>query len=87
MPKTTPLNKPDLSHLAEHWQSPLIARGEVRTFTGGLLSEKYLANLDSRGLGVKGRVKIGRKIAYPVKNLIEFLENRAEMVDDYEPPA
>ena len=87
MPKTTPLNRPNLSHLAEHWQSPLIARGQVKNFTGGLLSEKYLANLDSRGLGVKGRVKIGRKIAYPVKNLIEFLENRAEVVGDHEPAA
>ena len=85
MSKITPINKPNLSHLAEHWQSPLISRGEVRAFTGGLLSEKYLANLDSRGLGVKGRVRIGRKIAYPVKNLIEFLENRSEVVEDHEP--
>jgi hypothetical protein len=81
MSNTAPINKPNLAHLAEHWQSPLIARGEVRTFTGGLLSEKYLANLDSKGLGPKGRVKIGRKIAYPVNSFIEWLEGRAEVLE------
>ena len=75
-----PIKKPDLAHLAEHWPSPLIARGEVKNFTGGLLSEKYLANLDSRGAGPKGRVRIGRKVAYPVNAFIEWLEGRAEVL-------
>ena len=81
MSKITTINKPDLSHLAEGWPSPLIARSEVRTFTGGLLSEKYLANLDSQGKGPAGRVKIGRKIAYNVSQLISWLESRAETLE------
>jgi len=78
MPTNTPFTRPDLKHLAASWPSPLIARGEVRMFTGGLLSEKYLANLDSAGKGPAGRVKIGRKIAYNVSDLISWLEGRAE---------
>ena len=78
MSTNTPLHRPDLSNLAAAWPSPLIARSEVRTFTGGLLSEKYLANLDSQGKGPAGRVKIGRKIAYNVSDLISWLEGRAE---------
>jgi hypothetical protein len=80
MPKPTSLKRPDLSNLAASWQSPLIARNQVKTFTGGLLSEKYLANLDSQGKGPAGRVKIGRKIAYNVSDLVEWLEGRAEVV-------
>jgi len=79
--QATPIKKPDLSHLAERWPSPLIARSAVKNFTGGLLSEKYLANLDSQGKGPAGRVKIGRKIAYNVSQLISWLEGRAETLE------
>ena len=86
MPKPTPLQRPDLSALADSWQSPLIARDNVERFTGGIITQKYIANLDSRGLGPKGRVKIGRKIAYPVKQFLTWLESRAEALDvDHEP--
>jgi hypothetical protein len=78
MSKTILTTKPDLSAMAEKWPSPLIARGEVRTFSGGLLSEKYLANLDSQGKGPGGRIRCGRKVCYRVDALIKWLENRAE---------
>jgi len=67
--------------MARSWPSPLVARGEVGRFTGGVVNQKYLANLDSQGRGPAGRIRIGRKIAYPVADFIDWLENRAVVVD------
>jgi len=67
----------NLSHLANSWPSSIVARRKVSDFTGGILSEKYLANLDSLGEGPP-RCKIGRQVAYPVSTLITWLENRME---------
>ena len=63
------------------WPSPFVARTEISAFTGGIISEKYLANLDSAGKGPAGRVRIGRKIAYPVSELIIWLEGRENSID------
>ena len=78
MAKTLPISRPDLSSMAASWPSPLIARGEVERFTGGIISTKYIANMDSKGTGPSGRIRCGRKVAYPVKELVAWLENRAE---------
>lgn len=67
----------DLSSLRKSWPSPFVARQEIKNFSGGIMSEKYIANLDSQGLGPPGRIKIGRKVAYPIDNLIEWLESRS----------
>lgn len=65
---------------AEKWPSVWVARTEARDFTGGAISEKHLANLDSAGEGPKGRIRCGRKILYPVKPFVEWLENRSTLV-------
>ena len=67
----------DLSSLRKSWPSPFVARQEIKNFSGGITSAKYIANLDSQGLGPPGRIKIGRKVAYPIDNLIEWLESRS----------
>jgi hypothetical protein len=72
---------PDFSKLFEKWPSPLVARSEVSRFSGGLLNPKTLANHDSNGTGPKGRIKCGRKIAYPVTELVAWLEGRSEVID------
>jgi hypothetical protein len=71
----------DLSSLAVKWDSPFVARQEVEKFSGGIINVKYLANLDCQGLGPKGRIRIGRKIAYPVSSVIEWLESRAKVIE------
>jgi hypothetical protein len=71
---------PSLSQLADKWPSRFVAQEEVDRFTGGIITQKYLANLDSQGKGPTGRIRVGRKISYPVSNLIEWLESRAEVV-------
>lgn len=70
----------DLSSLADKWPSSFVARDEVDRFSGGMVTAKYLANLDCAGKGPEGRVRIGRKIAYPVNLLIRWLEDRAQPV-------
>ena len=74
-------NKLDFSSLAQTWPSSFVARSEAERFSGGILTSKYLANLDSAGKGPPGRIRIGRKIAYPVTALISWLEGRAEAID------
>lgn len=76
------LSAVNLGDLAERWTSPYVAREEIERFTGGLLTAKYLANLDSQGKGPKGRIRCGRKVAYPVKNVISFMEARSIALDE-----
>ena len=76
----TKLHVPSFQLMAEKWPSPFIARQEVERFTGGIVNPKYLANLDSQGKGPKGRIRVGRKIAYPVSSFIVWLEERSEIV-------
>ena len=68
----------DFSDLAKKWPSAWVARTKISEFTGGLVSERYLAHLDARGKGPAGKVKIGRKIAYPVEEVVKWLERRAD---------
>ena len=77
------INKQDKSvfqEMAARWPSLIVARTEVERFTGGVVTEKYIANLDSRGKGPSDRVRIGRKIAYPVSSFVNCLESRSAIV-------
>jgi hypothetical protein len=76
------MSKVTLRSLAERWPSPFVARQEIKTFSGGIISEKYIANLDSQGAGPPGRIRCGRKVAYPVDQLVEWLEKRSESLDE-----
>lgn len=79
MSNSTP-KKVNLSILSKDWESPFIAREKVEKFTGGIVNPRYLANLDSIGEGPP-RVRVGRKVAYPVQAFIEWLERRASIPD------
>jgi len=68
--------------MAERWKSPVVARTEIEVFTGGAMREKYIANLDSAGLGPAGRFRLGRKVVYPGKELVAWLESRSEAIAD-----
>jgi hypothetical protein len=68
--------------LAEKWPSAWVARTEAKEFSGGLIGEKYLANLDSQGRGPAGRIRCGRKIAYPVAEFVKWLETRSEVIPE-----
>ena len=58
---------------------PLLTRIEVQKITGGAISAKSLANLDSERKGIQPRLKIGSKVAYPTGAVIEFLKERTRL--------
>ncbi|MFZ4438352.1 MAG: hypothetical protein ACOYOS_07995 [Syntrophales bacterium] len=74
------MDKTIFQEMLDAWPSPLVARTECSTFSGGLVKEKTLANYDSAGIGPKGRFRIGRKICYPTKNLVAWLQERSSCV-------
>jgi len=73
----TPCQVVDLSALEARWPSAIVAREKIGEFSGGIFSPKTMANLDSLGEGPE-RIKIGRKNAYPVAPLIQWMQNRAK---------
>lgn len=66
--------------MAESWKAPVVARAEVGRFSGGGLSPKYLANCDSLGTGPEGRFMIGRRVVYPVNELVAWLRTHSKAV-------
>jgi hypothetical protein len=73
--------------LAARWPSSMVARTEIDRFTGGIVSEKYIANLDSAGKGPAGRVRVGRKVCYNVSEVVKWLEARSTVIPDRHPAA
>ncbi len=63
--------------LKKVWSSTLVARSEVGRFSGGVISPHYIANMDCRGLGPKERLRIGKKVVYPVDSLIDWLKEKS----------
>lgn len=69
--------------LAAKWPSAWVARTEAKDFSGGMVSAKLLANCDCAGTGPAGRIRCGgRKVAYPVNELIKWLEARSEVIPE-----
>lgn len=68
--------------MADKWPSAFVARTEAEKFTGGIISEKYIANLDCQGKGPAGRIRCGRKVAYPVTEFVKWLEARSEVIPE-----
>lgn len=66
--------------LARKWPSTFVSRDKIRDFTGGSMSPGRMANLDSQGEGPRNRFRLGRKVCYPVNDLIEWLAERAQQV-------
>jgi hypothetical protein len=63
--------------MADNWPSEIIARTEIKVFTGGLINPNYIANLDSRGEGPSGRIKSGRKTCYQKRAFVNWLRERS----------
>ena len=60
---------------------PVFARKEISRLTGGLISPRHLANLDSAGLGPKGKVRVGRKIGYERDAFVSWMSERMQDVN------
>lgn len=70
------MEKDIFQEMAERWPSAVVARTEMEKFSGGMMSSKYIANLDSQGAGPV-RIVVGRKVGYPVQDLIRWLRKRS----------
>ncbi|MCK5680114.1 hypothetical protein KAI46_04810 [bacterium] len=46
---------------------PIISRKEAARLSGGLISEKTLANLDCLGEGPTEKIRIGKRVGYPTE--------------------
>lgn len=62
--------------LLKAWNAPFVARSETKQFTGGALSGRTVANAESAGDPVEGRITIGRQIAYPTQQYAEWIARR-----------
>jgi len=70
----------DFQQLAKRWPAPCVARTDkaLMAFGGGLLpAASTFRNLDSKGLGPSGKFRVGKVVAYPVTDLIAWIEKRA----------
>lgn len=68
--------RPIFQKMIDEWPSPIIARDDFGRFSGGTVSSRYLANLDSLGQGIEGGFYIGRKKAYPTEQAAIWLNDR-----------
>ncbi len=56
---------------------PCVKRNDLGKLTGGLLNPKTIRNLDSQGIGIKGKFLIGpRIVAYPTEEVVAFIDER-----------
>lgn len=67
--------------MASKWPSTLVARTQVKTFSGGIITGKTLANLSllpSKGEPVPTAIQVGGKIAYDARELADWLRSRSK---------
>lgn len=70
--------------LAKSWGSPLVARSEIASMTGGVLHPRTMANLDAKGEG-PGKLMVGGRVCYEVDKLVDWLEKRTHAVEPRTP--
>ena len=63
--------------LIQKWPSSFVSRDKVPEFTGGAISSGRMANLDCLREGPSQRIRLGRKVCYPIKPFIEWLIKRS----------
>ena len=67
--------------MADKWPSEVIERGRTEEFTGGMITGRTMANLDSKGEGPEVRIKYGKKkVAYPVIPFVRWMRNRSTII-------
>lgn len=74
--------KPDFSGIIKNNPCGFITRKNIYEATGGIIKPKYAADLDANPDkdSINGRFSVGRKICYPVHEVVAFLERRAQMI-------
>jgi len=73
--------KPDFSSLSRDWRSPYVTRDRIFEFTCGLINPRTLANRDAKGTGPKNKIRVGRKVAYEITELIQWISDQSRCID------
>lgn len=71
-----------LDELRNSWGSTFVARSEFARFSGGTISPKTIANLETEGKGPKGKFFVGSKAAYSIDDALDFLRSRISVKGD-----
>jgi len=58
-----------------------IPRQKIKEATGGILIPQTMSNRDCGDDGIKGAIRIGLKICYPIDGVIEYLEERVKLLN------
>jgi phage terminase Nu1 subunit (DNA packaging protein) len=66
--------------LKNYHSANYITREQLQSLAGGIVSAKTIANLDSRGLGIKDRKLVGKKIAYHIDDVIQWLKQNTKRI-------
>lgn len=74
-----------LQEMEAKWPATFVVRERVEEFTGGLISSGHIGNLDRQGRG-PNRLKMGRKVVYPIKEFIAWLAARITEDDGSDGP-
>ena len=64
-----------LDSLVDNWPSPIVARSEIKNFSGGLLHPRTMANRDSLGEPT-GKMMIGGRACYSTRKLVAWMKAR-----------
>jgi hypothetical protein len=65
-----------LQKLKQNWQSPFVKRVDLESFSHGIVKCSSMRTLDCEGNGIDGKMTINGKVAYPVDNVIAWIETR-----------
>lgn len=74
---SVPYDTFDFTELERKWPSPFVDRSQVGALTGGILQPKFMQALESKGQGLP-RVRIGKKVAYRVKDIADYLKSKSQ---------
>lgn len=66
--------------LKNKWKSNIVLRTQLSKFSGGILNASTMAKLDCKGHGIGKTVKQGKKVAYKIDDVIDWLEKHYEKV-------
>ncbi len=70
-----------IKSLTEKWPSDIVPRTKFHEFSGGAFKPGTLANKDSKGVGPKGRMLIGKGVYYPASNAAAWVADQLRPVE------
>ncbi len=64
------------TRLLQMYPIGLVPRNKIEIATGEILNSKTMSSLDSLNTGIKGGIKIGKKMCYPIDEIIKYIQSK-----------